>query len=77
MNLLQGFLQYAAYRFIYNSISKVFILVIALYGIGYATGAFSSPSEFINYIQNVDFYQLVKQAKGLFDKVPYFIRNMF
>ena len=76
MNLLQGFLQYAAYRFIYNSISKVFILVIALYGIGYATGAFASPSEFINYIQNIDLSQLIKQTKSLFVKVPYFIRNM-
>lgn len=77
MNFLQGFLQYAAYRFIYNSISKVVLLVIALYGIGYATGAFASPSEFINYIQNIDLTQLIKQAEGLFDKVPYFIRNMF
>jgi len=77
VNFLQGFLQYAAYRFIYNSISKVVLLVIALYGIGYATGAFASPSEFINYIQNIDLTQLIKQAEGLFDKVPYFIRNMF
>ena len=75
MNFLQGFLQYAAYRFIYNSISKVFLLVITLYGIGYAAGVFTSPSEFLSYIQNIDISNVGQQIGNIFDKIPSSLRG--
>jgi len=79
MGYLSGFLQYAIYRFIYTTLSKLIMLVLVVYGVLYAMGVISSPEDMIIYFQDMDMNQIMGYINGLagdvsqlLDKLPKF-----